>query len=191
MRARWARAFFSLRWETRLTDLVDRVQDCIGPLGYDLVDLRQGKAGRRIRLQIRIDRAEAGSGAASGVTIDECATVSRELERWLDAEQLLGPDYVLEVSSPGIERPVRWRRHWERFVGRDVNIRLPGRPRQRATIMGIEPGDIVVLRPQAGGEDIAVALGEVREATLAVNWDEIGHAQADHADLDGQRSNKG
>lgn len=184
MRARWARAFFSPNsGEARLTDLVEAVQARLEPLGYELVDLRQGKAGRRTRLQIRIDRSE--TAPASGITIDECATVSRALEHWLDDEQVLGPDYVLEVSSPGIERPIRWRRNWERFVGRDVNVRLAGMPRQRATIVAVETGDVVILRPSAGGEDMTVPLGDVREATLAVDWNEIGHPQADRPGSDG------
>ena len=125
----------------------------------------------------RIDRSEADP--TSGITIDECATVSRALEHWLDDEQVLGANYVLEVSSPGIERPIRWRRNWERFVGHDVNVRLAGMPRQRATIVAVEPGDVVILRPRAGGEDMKVPLSDVREATLAVDWDEIGRPQAD------------
>lgn len=153
-------------------DLTGDVQAQLESIGYDLVDIRQRRAGRRVRIQIRIDRPDTEPG--SGITVDECARVSRALESWLDEAQVLGASYVLEVSSPGIERPLRWRRHWERFEGRDVHVRLPDRPRVRATIVRVEPNDeVVVLRPTDGGEEFAVRIGEIREATLAVNWDEI------------------
>jgi ribosome maturation factor RimP len=153
-------------------DLTGEVQARLDGLGYELVDIRRRRAGRRVRLQIRIDRPDTEPG--SGITVDECARVSRALETWLDEEQVLGSSYVLEVSSPGIERPLRWRRHWERFAGWDVNVRLPDRPRLRATIVRVDPDDdVVVLRPSEGGDELAVRIGEIRDATLAVDWDAI------------------
>lgn len=119
---------------------------------------------------MRIDRPNAIPGR--GVTIEDCATVSRGLEEWLDQSGLLGPRYNLEVSSPGIERPVRWREHWERFAGRDVNVKLNGHGRVRATIIRVtEDGDSVVLRPTRGESELTVRLAEARDATLAVDCD--------------------
>jgi ribosome maturation factor RimP len=118
---------------------------------------------------VRIDRPDNSTG--SGVTVDDCATISRELEQWLDATGTLGTRYILEVSSPGIERPVRWREHWVRFVGRDVLVRLPGRGRLRATILGVPDGtESVVLKVVANGEEVTVPLAEARDARLAVDW---------------------
>jgi ribosome maturation factor RimP len=75
------------------------------------------------------------------------------------------------VSSPGVERPVRWREHWARFVGHDVRVRLPGAGRVRATIVRVAPdADEVVLRPEGAGEDITVPLDDARDATLVVDW---------------------
>lgn len=109
--------------------------------------------------------------------MDECAVVSRALEAWLDAADVLGPRYALEVSSPGIERPIRWREHWERFTGREVNVRVPGMGRIRATIVRVVPaGDAVVLRPHRADEAVTVALADARDATLAVDWSEIDRA---------------
>ncbi len=138
-------------------------------LGYELVDVRTRGTRTRVILQIRIDRADAAPGR--GITIDECATVSRSLEPWLDHSQLLGPRYVLEVSSPGIERPIRWPEHWTRFTGHDVNVRLPGLGRVRATIVRLLPAEgQVVLRPAGSTTDLTVALDDARDATLAVDW---------------------
>src|SRR6266702_1295789 len=66
------------------------------------------------------------------VTVADCAAVSRALEAWLDADGPLGSRYMLEVSSPGIDRPLRWHRHWVRFVGRDVQATVAGLGRVRA-----------------------------------------------------------
>lgn len=155
-----------------LDQLITEVRRRLGPLGYELADLRVGGASRRPRLQVRIDRPDAAPGR--GVTVDECATVSRALEAWLDTEGPLGARYILEVSSPGIERPIRWREHWERFTGHDVRVRLPGRGRLRAEIVRVTADDTVVLRPRDGREEITVPLGDARDATLAVDWDASG-----------------
>ncbi len=156
-----------------LAGLIDEVGARVAALGFDLADLRKGGSPRRARLQVRIDRPESEPGR--GITVDDCTLVSRALERWLDGSGLLGSNYILEVSSPGIERPVRWRRHWERFVGRDVSVRLMGRGRRRATILRVVPDqDAVVLRLTGAGDDITVPLEEARDATLIVDWSAIG-----------------
>jgi ribosome maturation factor RimP len=156
-----------------LAGLLDEVQARVAALGFDLADLKKGGSPRRARLQVRIDRPESGPG--HGITVDDCALVSRSLEQWLDASGLLGSNYILEVSSPGIERPVRWRRDWERFAGRDVTVRLAGRGRCRATIQRVLPHpDAVVLRVAGEQADVTVLLDEARDARLVVDWDAIG-----------------
>jgi ribosome maturation factor RimP len=152
-----------------LTELTEQVRARVTSLGFELADIRKGGSQGRPLLQVRIDRPDVAEG--SGVTVGDCAVVSRALEGWLDEAGMLGSRYILEVSSPGIERPVRWREHWTRFIGRDVNVRLPGRGRVRATIVGVpEDADTVVLRLQHGQEQIAVPLAQARDARLAVDW---------------------
>jgi ribosome maturation factor RimP len=159
--------------------LTAEIRARVAALGFELVDLRVGGAGARVRLQVRLDRPDAAVGR--GITVDDCATVSRALEAWLDAAGALGPRYVLEVSSPGIERPVRWPEHWERFAGREVNVRIPGRGRVRATIAGVGPArDVVALRLRETGELVTLPIADARDATLAVDWDASGpHARTD------------
>jgi ribosome maturation factor RimP len=89
----------------------------------------------------------------------------------LDDTELLGPRYVLEVSSPGIERPIRWVEHWHRFVGEDVKVRLAGIGRVRATILGVE-NDRVSLKLE-NGEVVEASIEEARDATLFVDWDNL------------------
>jgi len=159
--------------------LTAEIRARVAALGFELVDLRVGGAGARARLQVRVDRPDAVAG--HGITIDECATVSRALEAWLDASESLGRRYVLEVSSPGIERPVRWPEHWERFTGRDVHVRIPGHGRVRATIDGLGPArDVVTLRLRGTDEVVTLLLADARDARLAVDWDASGlHPRSD------------
>lgn len=161
----------------RLDDLINDVRQHVAGLGFELVDLRRRGSPKRVSLQIRIDRPDSRPG--HGVTADDCALVSRQLESWLDASGILGPRYVLEVSSPGIERPIRWREHWERFAGHEVNVRVSGRGRIRATIVAVVDGPAVVLRLHDGdGEELTVPLTDTQDATLVVDWSLVGQSVA-------------
>ncbi|HEX9691751.1 MAG TPA: ribosome maturation factor RimP [Gemmatimonadales bacterium] len=152
--------------------LVPHVRACVAAMGYELADLRRRGSATRVILQVRIDRPDAAPGR--GITVDECAEVSRALEAWLEDSGLVGPRYVLEVSSPGIERPLRWREHWVRFVGRDVRVRLAGIGRVKATIVRVlEDRDAVELRIAGRDEVVNVELANVADATLAVDWGRI------------------
>lgn len=134
-------------------------------LGYDLVEVRS--AGSRVRpsLQIRIDRRD---GAA--VTVDDCAIVSRAVEARLDAEQHAGPQYVLEVSSPGIERPLHRAADWRRFVGKRASVLSPAlHGREEVEIVGVEGNEgaeSVIVRTEKGIEQ-RIALADVKDARLA------------------------
>jgi ribosome maturation factor RimP len=125
--------------------LIEAFRTRVEVLGFDLADLRIGGTPNRPLVQVRIDKPPPAVG---GVTVDDCATASRALEAWLDGGGPLGNRYVLEVSSPGIDRPVRWQRHWTRFVGRDVNVRLAGLGRVKARIIAVPTAETVVLEPE-------------------------------------------
>ena len=154
-----------------LESLVAEVRARVVAQGFELVDVQRRGAGTRARLQVRIDRRDSEPG--HGVTIEECAAVSRALEGWLDAEQALGPRYVLEVSSPGIERPLRWLDQWQRFRGSAVNVRIRGRGRRRAVITDVVAERNGVVLEFADGETEEVPLEHVQDATLVVDWDAV------------------
>jgi len=153
-------------------ELERRVED----LGYELVEVRWGGSGQRPQLKLRIDRLD--SGPRSGVTIDECASVSRALEPWLDGHEALSKRYVLEVSSPGVERPLLRSRDFERFrgervavMGRDV---LLGRStRLEGELLGLEgegsKEETVRLR-LTDGEEVSVPRSDIRKAHLVFEW---------------------
>ncbi len=153
-----------------LEGLLAEARHRVSEIGYELVDLRRKGSRGRPLIQVRVD-VPMSTPPDRGITHDDCKTVSRALEQWLDESRLFGERYVLEVSSPGIERPVRWPEHWDRFRGRDVNVRIAGRGRVRATIVDVaKDGSTVVLRPVGTGEDVTVAVKDALYATLAVDW---------------------
>ena len=165
-------------------DLTSAVDQRVAELGFELVDVRKRRSRGRTVLQIRVDRE--GSGPGSGITADDCATVSRGLEAWFDESEMLGAGYVLEVSSPGIERPIRFLRHWERYVGQDVRVRIPGRGRERATIVRVPDEGTVVLRFGVQGEEQAIHLKEAKDATLAADWSMLDRSLARKASKESQ-----
>jgi ribosome maturation factor RimP len=96
------------------------IADVIGPVvaaaGMDLESVRVTAAGRRRLLRVVVD-------SDRGVSLDDAATVSRELSAALDKVAVMGDfPYTLEVSSPGVDRPLTDRRHWRRAVGRLVKV---------------------------------------------------------------------
>jgi ribosome maturation factor RimP len=147
--------------------LLAPIRDHVTGLGFELVDLRRAGTLQRPILQVRVDRPESRPG--QGVTADDCAAISRSLERFLESRAMVGPRYVLEVSSPGFERPLRWPEHWRRFVGRQARVRaatVPGR--NRVEILAVPDDEHVVLRYEDGSE-ITMAFDAIREATLVTD----------------------
>lgn len=151
---------------------IERLQRLVADQGYELVDAEQvGPTSRRV-IRLRIDRA-GGSEPGTGVTTDDCKQVSRLVEAELEREGAVGPRYVLEVSSPGIERPVRFAEHWRRYLGRDVKVKAAGvQGTPVATIVGVPDDGHVEL--EIGGERRRFAMAEVRHATLVVDWSKLG-----------------
>lgn len=148
--------------------LEDFVRQEVDALGFDLVEFRRGGTSRRPLLDVRIDRRDG-----SKVTIDDCAHVSRALEPKLDASRLVGEQYVLEVSSPGVERPLRHAADWRRFTGRRVSVSSPAvGGRVEGEILGIlgDEGAEVALLRDARGVEHRVPLTDVKEARLVFVW---------------------
>lgn len=149
--------------------LVESFRARVAELGLELADLRIGGTPNRPLVQVRIEWPPADRR----VTVEDCAMASRHLEAWLDAGGPLGARYVLEVSSPGVERPLRWHRHWVRFIGRDVQATVAGLGRVRARIVAVPDEETVVLEPVGHGAvtgSRSVRLSDVRDARLAADW---------------------
>jgi ribosome maturation factor RimP len=135
-RARAARPWVTLRVARIANELAALVQRTVAGLGYELVDLE--RAGQGL-LRVTLDTSQPG-----GVGLDDCERVSRQLTHLFAVENV---DYDrLEVSSPGLDRPLRGVRDFERFVGAEVTLQLhaphEGRRRLRGTVLaaGGAPG---------------------------------------------------
>jgi ribosome maturation factor RimP len=152
--------------------LLNPIRDHVESLGFELVDLRRTGTLQRPILQVRVDRPDSRPG--QGVTADDCAGISRSLERFLESRAMVGPRYVLEVSSPGLERPLRWPEHWRRFVGQRARVRAPALGGRRAVeIVAVPDDEHVIVRPEQGAET-TLRLDEISEATLLVDWAAVG-----------------
>lgn len=137
-------------------------------LGYDLVELRKGGTSRRPVLDVRIDRRDGGK-----VSIDDCALVSRALEPRLDASGMVGENYVLEVSSPGVERPLRNAADWRRFAGRTAKVlatSLGGRTEVEVVGVDDSTGESVAIMRDGRGVEHRVPMSDIREARLVFRW---------------------
>jgi ribosome maturation factor RimP len=112
------------------------------------------------------------------VTVDDCAAASRAIEAKLDAEDFGGRRYVLEVSSPGVERPLRNAKDWRRFVGSTAVVTTnvagdsAGRRTDEVEIAGVEgdAGQEVVTVRNERGDERRFPLAAVEKARLAFHW---------------------
>lgn len=135
------------------------VEPVVAGMGYELVDLQAGNGGRLLRLFI--DKPQ-------GIDVEDCAAVSRQLSRVFEVE---GVDYErLEVSSPGLDRPLRKQADFARFVGQraEVRMRMPdanGRRRFVGVLRGAEDGRVAIELD--GSTTVALALADVERARLA------------------------
>ncbi len=142
----------------RLTELVRSV---VEPMDYELVGVEYlgGREGGSL-LRVYIDRAE-------GITVEDCAAVSHQLSGVLDVEDPVKENYLLEVSSPGLDRPLFSKEHFERYAGSRVRLKLAvkieGRRRFEGTLLGLEGSDVLL---EVDGEKRSLPLDQVDSARI-------------------------
>jgi ribosome maturation factor RimP len=154
--------------------LEEIVAEEVERLGYDLVEFRRRGTGQRPLLDVRIDRRDGGR-----VTVDDCATASRAIEARLDGAASVGgaplvaDSYVLEVSSPGLERPLRTAADWRRFAGRRARVNSPTLGGAfEVDVVGVEgePGAELAVVREKGGDERRIAFADIKEARLVFEW---------------------
>jgi ribosome maturation factor RimP len=151
-------------------DVVERITEIAGeilpPLGMGLVDLEYKREGRDMVVRLFIEKE-------GGIMLDDCAAVARELSDILDVEDFIPEVYTLEVSSPGICRPLKKLADYERFLGHLVKVRTfealvddAGNKRKTfiGTLTGVEGG--VVSIDLKEGQHAAIPLDKVAKANL-------------------------
>ena len=145
----------------------------IKPLGLELFELKLGGSSGRPVIDVRVEREDGEK-----VTVENCAAASRAIETKLDEQDFGGRRYVLEVSSPGVERPLRNAKDWRRFAGSSVvaTTNVAGDPAGRRTdeveIVGVEgdTGEEIVIVHDERGHERRFPLVAVEKARLAFHW---------------------
>lgn len=150
-----------------LQKLQERIEPEVAALGFECVEVGMAtEAGRRI-LRLLID-------SPHGVSLDECAAVSRALGPVLDQAPEVAGSYYLEVSSPGINRPLTKPEHFRRFLGERVKIRLKEKLEGGLAITGVLrdlQGDVVTIDTTVGSKQ--VTLQQIARARLHRDFDSI------------------
>ncbi|MEN8174898.1 MAG: ribosome maturation factor RimP [Pseudomonadota bacterium] len=137
------------------------VKETVEPMGYEVAGVELVAGGRRSQvLRIYIDHPD-------GVQLDDCAAVSHQLSGVLDVEDPIRGDYELEVSSPGLDRPLFEADHFERFSGHRARVRLAVKQDGRRNFEGVIQGmdeDLVILDVE--GEVVRLPLNRIDSARL-------------------------
>ncbi len=128
-------------------------------------------------LRVYIDRLEGAGEEAGSVDVDDCEAASREISALMDVDDPIPGHYVLEVSSPGLERPLFNAAQFARFVGAEVKatLKLPrdGRRRLRGTIASVDGSSIGL---DVDGNRVTLAEDEIESAHLVPDWNALGYA---------------
>ena len=156
---------------SRLTEVLTPL---VAAAGYDLEDLRVSAAGKRSVVRVVVDKD-------GGVTLDDVADISRVVSDALDVEDeadptLLGTSYVLEVSSPGVDRPLTQPRHWRRNAGRLVTATL----REGAPVTGrISAADDDAVTLDVAGAPRVLPYADVVKGLVQVEFSRAAEPDAD------------
>lgn len=143
------------------------LEDSIDSYGYELVHLElMGREKSRV-LRLYID-------APGGVNLDDCVFVSQQVSRLLDIEDPIEGTYSLEVSSPGIERPLAKREHFEEAIGERIEVttmvKCDGRKRILGELQDVAGHSIIV---DSGGVRFAIEMNNIRRARLKPDLDKV------------------
>jgi ribosome maturation factor RimP len=150
--------------------VVDKIESMVLPLvtalGLELFEIEYKREGRQMILRIFIDKE-------GGITLDDCAAVSRELSALLDVEDIIPGKFTLEVSSPGLNRPIRSLADYDRYIGKLVKVRTfaptaddSGNLRKTflGKLVGID-GDLILVK-LLEGQSATIPFSAVAKANL-------------------------
>src|SRR5438067_13352195 len=132
-------------------DVVEQVRSMAARVaagyGLEIFDVQFRREGSGMVLRVRLDRPGSAASAEDSVSVEDCAHVSRDLSAILDVEDVVPLAYTLEVSSPGLDRPLRRPDDYRRFAGRLAKIvtreRVDGQGFFRGRVGGVDVGDVL------------------------------------------------
>ncbi|MCW9088360.1 MAG: ribosome maturation factor RimP [Gammaproteobacteria bacterium] len=140
------------------------IEPAVTALGFELVGIEYQPQGRHSVLRIYIDHED-------GIDVEDCAEVSRQVSAVLDVEDPIKGEYSLEVSSPGIDRPLFTAEHYERYSGALAEIRLrsplEGRRKFKGRMHGIKDDAVVI---EVDGVEYTLPLDNIEKANLIHEW---------------------
>ncbi len=143
--------------------------------GLEIFDVQYRREAGGMVLRIQIDRPGPAATADDSVSVEDCAKVSRDLSAILDVEDVVPAQYTLEVSSPGLDRPLTRLEDYQRFAGRRAKLvmreKIDGQGYFKGTLGGVEDGPVQVVLIE--GEDRRthrVPIGVITRANLEVDF---------------------
>jgi len=172
--------------EGKAAEVERLIAPAIEAMGYDIVRV-QLSGGDRLCLQIMAERRSDGS-----MNVDDCAEVSRAVAAILDVEDPIDSAYTLEVSSPGIDRPLTRLADFERFAGFEARVEMAqpvdGRKKFRGRLLGTRGEDIVMVCEEA---EVALPFESVHKAKLVLTDELIAASQQAEDRQDGEGRSAG
>jgi ribosome maturation factor RimP len=160
----------------READVVDLVRVAAARVaaayGLEIFDVQFRREAAGLVLRVQIDRPGPASTADESVSVEDCARVSRDLSAVLDVEDVVPAKYVLEVSSPGLDRPLRGAEDYRRFAGRRAKLvmreAVDGQTFYKGLLAGLD-GDAALIDDERGRRH-RVPLGVITRANLEVEF---------------------
>jgi ribosome maturation factor RimP len=157
-------------------DIVEQVRELAarvaGTYGLDIFDVQFRREASGMVLRIRLDRPGPAATAEDSVSVDDCARVSRDLSAVLDVEDVVPTAYTLEVSSPGLDRPLRHAADYRRFSGRRAKLvmrdMIDGQRFFKGTLAGLDGPEVLI--DSDDGQRHRVPLGVITRANLEVEF---------------------
>lgn len=147
-----------------LSRLNEIVAPAVEAAGYEFVGLEYKLAGKHSVLCVYIDNE-------AGINVDDCASCSRQISAIMDVEDPITSEYSLEVSSPGVERPLFTSAHFQQFKGENVKIKLHsgvnGKRNFHGKINAVNNNSIQI---EVDGEIINFDIGQLHRANIIPNW---------------------
>jgi ribosome maturation factor RimP len=163
-------------------DLVQQVRALAGRVagsyGLDVFDVQFRREGQGLVLRVQIDRPGPAATAEESVSVDDCARISRDLSAILDVEDVVPDAYTLEISSPGLDRPLRNADDYRRFSGRRAKVvmreAVDGQKYFKGRLGGVDEGarggSAVVLIDGEDGRRHRVPIDVITRANLEVEF---------------------
>lgn len=145
---------------TAVRDLTTVIRPVVEQMGYIFWGVEFYGHGHRAMLRVFIDHSD-------GVTLDDCSAVSGQLSSVLDVEDLIKQSYTLEVSSPGIERPLLQSEHYKQYIGEKIKVRSRYPLADRKNFVGcLEAVDEHSIALNVEGKSVEIPLSAVKLARL-------------------------